>query len=236
MVLGLIPALIVAIAFVVGFVALGLNLESIAAVVTPFAAGWDEPYRTGIRVVVGLAFLAVAVLILIYTFTTVTLIVGQPFYERIWRRVEGRYGPVPEAGPAGFWRTLGSGIADGLRMLVPTVLIGVALVALGLVPLVGTVAAAVLGAFVGGWFLAVELTGTAFDARGRTLRQRRAALRGRRPLVVGFGVVTYLLFLVPLGAVLMMPAAVAGSAMLARRVLGDDILGEATTASLPRTG
>lgn len=221
MLLGLIPALIVGAAFLVGIIALGLNLETIATAITPFAEGWNEPFRTGIRVIAGLAFLAVAVLVVIYTFTTVTLIVGQPFYERIWRHVELRYGAVPEAGPSGFWRPLGRGIGDGLRMLLPTLFIAVALLLLGLIPLVGTALAAVLGAFFGGWFLAVELTGLGFDARGRTLRERRQALRDRRGLTLGFGVATYLLFLVPLGAVIVMPAAVAGATLLTRKTLNE---------------
>jgi CysZ protein len=221
MLLGVIPALIVGAVFVTGIILLGVNLENIATAVTPFANGWDEPYRTSIRVVAGLAFLGVTVLIVIYTFTTVTLIVGDPFYEKIWRHVEQRLGPVPEAGPTGFWRTLWGGIAEGLRILIPTVFFGLALFLLGLIPLVGTIVAATLGAFVGGWFLTVELVGLAFGARGLSLKHRRQTLRGRRAMTLGFGVTTYLLFLLPLGAVLVMPAAVAGATLLARRALGE---------------
>ena len=221
MLLGVVPALIVGTAFIFAIVAIGLNLEFIAGAITPFANEWDEPYRVGVRVLAGLAFLAAAILLLIYLFTTVTLIVGEGFYERIWRDVEGQYGPVPDAAEMGFWKSLGSGIADGLRMLVPTALIGVSLFLLGFIPLAGTAIAAVLGALVGGWFLAVELTGFAFNGRGWSLRERRRALRGRRAMTVGFGVATYLLFFVPLGAILVMPAAVAGATLLSRRVLGE---------------
>jgi len=62
----------------------------------------------------------------------------------------------------------------------------------------------VLGALVGGWLLVQELTGLAFDARGMTFRQRRQVLRGRRASALGFGAATYLAFLLPLGAVIMM--------------------------------
>jgi CysZ protein len=221
MLLGMVPALIVGAVFIAGIVVIGVNLESIAEGVTPFANDWDEPFRTGVRVIAGLAFLAAAILILLLLFTTVTLIVGEPFYERIWRHVESGFGPVPSAAPAGFWRGLGGALTDGLRMLVPAALTGVLLFALGFVPLVGTAVAAVLGVFVGGWFLAVELTGLAFDGRGRSLRERRGVLRGRRAMTVGFGVTAYLLFLIPLGAVLVMPAAVAGATLLSRRALGE---------------
>ena len=43
-------------------------------------------------------------------------------------------------------------------------------------------------------------------------------MRGQRPLALGFGVTAYLLCLVPLGAVLSMPALVAGGTMLAARI------------------
>lgn len=228
MLLGLIPAVIVAAAFTVGLVFLAINIETLAALATPFADGWDRMWRDITRIAVALAFLIAAILIISLTFTTLTLIIGQPFYELVWRHAESRFGPVPDNAP-GFWRSVGLGITSGLRMLLPTILVGVALFALGLVPLVGAILAAVLGAFVGGWFLARELTGLAFDARGVGYRERRAALRSRRPLVLGYGAATYLLFLVPLGAVVVMPAAVAASVLVTRRVLGEP------TTALART-
>ena len=220
MILGLIPAIIVAAAITVGLVLLALNIEAITTAATPFANDWDKVWRDLVRVLAAVAFLIAALFLVSATFMTVTLIVGQPFYELVWRHAESRFGPVPDSAP-GFWKSVGLGITSGLRMLIPTVLIGIALFALGLVPLVGAVLAAILGAFVGGWFLVLELTGLPFDARGLSFRQRRAALRSRRALATGFGAAAYLLVLVPLGAVFVMPAAVAGSVLLTRRVLAE---------------
>jgi CysZ protein len=39
-------------------------------------------------------------------------------------------------------------------------------------------------------------------------------------MALGFGIATFVCFLIPLGAVLVMPAAVAGATLLSRRVLG----------------
>lgn len=228
MFLGMVPALIVGAAILAGLIALGINLEAIAIAVTPFANDWPEPFYTGIHILAGLAFVGVAILLVIYTFTTVTLIVGDPFYQRIWRHVEARYGAVPHDPASGFWRDLGTGIASGLRMLVPTVLVALLLFGLGFIPVVGQVTVAVAGALFGGWFLAVELVGLPFGARGFTLRERRAALRSKRAMTHGFGVAAWLLFLLPLGAVIMMPAAVGGATLLARRVLGEPIEVQAT--------
>ena len=221
MALGLIPAVIVGAVLTTGLVILLLNMEGVVAALTPFADSWEPLWRDLLRAGASVGLLIAAILLITLTFTTLTLIVGQPFYELVWRHAESRFGPVPDRAP-GFWRSVGLGILGGLRMLVPAVLVGVLLFGLGLVPVVGTVLAAVLGAFVGGWLLTFELTGLAFDARGLSFRERRLALRGRRPLVLGFGAATYLLFLVPLGAVMVMPAAVAGSVLLTRRVLGEE--------------
>lgn len=220
MVLGMLPALLVGVAFVAGLVALGVNIEGIAGWMTPFANDWDEPLRTGARVVAALATFGVAVLVIVYLFTTLSLIVGQPFYERIWLHVERRFGPAPE-NPLGFWRALWRGLGAAIRLVLPTILLGVAVFVVGLVPVVGQFIGVVLGALLGGWLLALELTGLAFDARGMTFRERRAALRSRRAAATGFGAAVYLAFLLPLGAVIMMPAAVAGATLLARRALGE---------------
>jgi hypothetical protein len=93
--------------------------------------------------------------------------------------------------------------------------------ALGCVPFIGTAASAVIGAFIGGWFLAVELSGFAFHRRGLRYGQFRKLLSRRRGLMWGFGVPVFLLALIPLGAIVTMPAAVAGATLLARDVLGE---------------
>lgn len=220
MLLGLVPAMVVALAFVAGIIALGVNLEAITVAITPFASEWDEPLRSGFRVLTGLVLVVVAVLFIINAFTAVTLIVGQPLYERIWQHVERLAGGIPDAPDVSFLAGAWRGVTDGIRMLIPTLLAGAALFALGFIPVAGTIISAVLGAILGGWFLAVELTAPAFESRGKTLTERRRVLRAHRTTTVGFGLASYLVFLIPLGAVLMMPVAVAGAAILSSSLLG----------------
>jgi CysZ protein len=230
MLLGAIPALIVAAIYLAGILVLLVNIDSLATAATPYATDWDAALRTTARVATGAAILVVAALAIVFTFVAVTLTVGDPFYEAIWRRVESQLGEVPTEAEVGFWRSLGRGIGDGIRLIVPAVLTGLAIFLIGLVPVAGSVAAAVLGAFVGGWAIALELTGRSFEARGRSLRERRRSLRGIRPRTLGFGVSVYALFLVPFGAVIVMPAAVAGAAMLARDALANEAPATSTAA------
>jgi CysZ protein len=90
---------------------------------------------------------------------------------------------------------------------------------IGFVPVAGQVLAPVLAALVAGWFLALELSAVPFERRGLRLAGRRQALRRDRLAALGFGISVFVCFLVPFGAILLMPAAVAGGTLLARRVL-----------------
>lgn len=215
MALGLIPAAIVAVLIVAGLATLAVNLAGIADWMTPFADEWVEPWPVVVQVLVGTVVFGGAVVFAAVTFTAITLAVGDPFYERIWRAVElDLGGRVPEHG-TGFWRSVRDGL--GLIGLALVTSIGVGIV--GFVPVVGAIVAPVLAVVLSGRLLALELTSRAFEARGITARDRRALLRGHRAQLLGFGVATQLCFMVPLGAVIAMPAAVAGSTLLARAAL-----------------
>ena len=216
MFLGAIPALLVGIVYLVGIVFLVINLNALVIWATPFANEWADPLILSTRVAAALVFVIVAALIVVYTFTAVTLVVGDPFYERIWREVENRLGNAPADQQVSLLRSIGRAIADAIRLLIPAIGVGILLLACGFIPVVGPITVAVVGALFGGWLLVVELTGLAFDARGFTVRERRRALKTRRTVAVGFGAATYLIFLVPFAVVVAMPAAVAGAAMLSR--------------------
>ncbi|WP_139417869.1 EI24 domain-containing protein [Agromyces laixinhei] len=215
MLLGLIPAAIVFVIVLAALVALGIQLPAIAQWATPFAESWDAFWAVSLRIGIAAVTFAGAVLLAAVTFTALTLAVGDPFYERIWRAVELELGgEVPDRG-AGFWRAAGDAAALIALGIVAAVVVGL----VGFVPLIGTIAAPVLGVALSGWLLARELTARAFEARGITAAARKAVLRGHRARMLGFGVATQLCFMVPLGAVVAMPAAVAGSTMLARGAL-----------------
>lgn len=95
-------------------------------------------------------------------------------------------------------------------------LYGVLLFALGFVPVLGQTVVPALGFCVSGYFLAEELTAVALQRRGLVLKDRLVLLRGRRMMVLGFGVPLALSFLVPFVAVFLMPGAVAGATLLVR--------------------
>lgn len=216
MLLGALPALIVGLLYTAAIVIFVVNLDALAVAVTPFADSWTEPAAIAVRFGAGLALAVVVVFMAIITFAGVTLAVGDPFYERIWREVETRLGDAPVEFDEPFWVGVRRAVGTAIRLLALTVLVAVLIFATSLIPLVGQILAPMLGTLLGGWILTLETSGFAFEARRVTVRDRRRMLGARRARTLGFGVVTYLLFLIPLGAVIVMPAAVAGATMLAR--------------------
>ncbi|MCR2783535.1 EI24 domain-containing protein [Microbacterium sp. zg.B96] len=215
MALGLVPAVIVGALFLAGLITLGVFLPDLTEAVTPFADGWPALWATVIRLAVGTAMVGAALVLVAVSFTVLTLFIGEPFYDRIWKAVEADAGSAGIAADYGFWRS----VRDGLALFVRG--IGVALLAavVGLVPVVGGILGAVCGVLLTGWLLADELATRALAARGIGAGARRKLMRAHRARMLGFGVATQLCFLVPLGAVATMPAAVAGSTRLARSLL-----------------
>ncbi len=216
MALGLVPAAVVGLVLVGGVITLAFFLPTITDAATPFADDWPGLWATVVRVAVGAAVLGGAIVLVAVSFTALTLMVGEPFYERIWRAVEADLGDPRLESDYGFWRS----VRDGLGLLVRGVLAAIVAALAGTVPVVGGALGAVTAVLLTGWLLADELTARALSARGLTRRQRRALIRPHRSKVWGFGVATQLCFMVPLGAVVTMPAAVAGSTVLARELLG----------------
>ncbi|GAA1961152.1 EI24 domain-containing protein [Agromyces allii] len=228
MLLGLVPAAIVWVVVLIGLVALGVSLPSITVWATPFAAGWVEPWASLTRTAIGALLLGGAIVLAAVTFTGLTLLVGDPFYERIWLAVEQDLGGEPTGRGIGFWRSAG----DAVAFIALGVLVSIGVGLSGFIPVIGGVLAPVLGVVLSGRLLAWELTGRAFESRGIPADERRALLRSHRARLLGFGVATQLCFMVPLGAVFTMPAAVAGATMLARGVL-DDAAATAAAAHPP---
>ncbi|MBB2974921.1 CysZ protein [Microbacterium endophyticum] len=215
MFLGLIPAAIVGAGMLAALVALGIALPSVTVAITPFAEDWPGIWATALRVTVGTALVGTTLVLLAVSFTALCLMIGEPFYNRIWLRIETDLDNHAPAADSGFWQ----GILDALSLLVRGIGVSIFAGLLGLVPAVGGVLGAIVGVTLTGWLLADELSSRALAARGIARRDRRAMLGAQRARALGFGVATQVCFLVPLGAVVTMPAAVAGSTLLARSLV-----------------
>ncbi|MEV5430923.1 EI24 domain-containing protein [Streptomyces sp. NPDC052701] len=225
---GLLPGLITLVLYAAVLVALALWGGDAVAWATPFADDWPNPWSGLFRGFLTAVLFALALLLSVVTFTAVTLLVGQPFYENLSEKVDRDVSPdgaAPESGLP-LWRELWISARDSLRIVLRAAAWGVLLFACGFVPVVGQTAVPVIGFFVTGFFLTEELTAVALQRRGVELRDRLALLRSRRTLVWGFGTPLALAFLVPFVAVFLMPGAVAGATLMARGLLGEESAGD----------
>lgn len=224
--LGLIPAVISLAIIAAVLLPLVLGMNSISAWLTPFAEDWPAPWKGLLRAAVGFVIVAAAIALSTAVFSALTLTIGDPFYQRIWHAVEVDLGNPPPEDGGGFWTALG----EGLRLVVLGILTALLVLLIGFIPLVGGILGGVLGVVLSGRLLARELTGRSFDARNLSPADRAALFSGSRARVLGFGVATQLCFLIPGGAVVVMPVAVAASTMLAR-----DMMARTSLAAVPPT-
>ncbi|GLW51427.1 membrane protein [Streptomyces sp. NBRC 14336] len=222
---GLIPGLITFVLYAAALVALALWGDDLVAWATPFADDWSSPWLGLFRGFLTVLLFALSLLLTTVTFTAVTLLIGQPFYESLSEQVDRDVSPdgtAPESGLP-LWRELWISGRDSLRIVVRAAIWGVLLFALGFVPVVGQTVVPVIGFMVTGYFLTEELTAVALQRREIELRDRLRLLRARRTLVWGFGTPLGVAFVVPFVAVFLMPGAVAGATLMARDLLGEEI-------------
>lgn len=224
--LGLIPAVISLAIIAAVLLPLILGMNSISAWLTPFAEDWPAPWKGLLRAAVGFVIVSAAIALSTAVFSALTLTIGDPFYQRIWHAVEVDLGNPPPEDGGGFWTALG----EGLRLVVLGILTALLVLLIGFIPLVGGILGGVLGVVLSGRLLARDLTGRSFDARNLSPADRAALFSGSRARVLGFGVATQLCFLIPGGAVVVMPVAVAASTMLAR-----DMMARTPLAAVPPT-
>ncbi|MFP8904514.1 EI24 domain-containing protein [Streptomyces atacamensis] len=223
---GLLPALITLVLYTAALVALGFWADDLAAWATPFADDWSSPWAGLLRGTFTVLLFAGGLLMAVLTFTAVTLLVGDPFYESLSEKVEESEGGCPEGPDIPLWRGLWISLCDSLYVLVRALAFGVVLFLLGFVPVAGQTVVPVVALAVSGFFLTLELASVAMQRRDIPVRERLRLLRGRKALAVGFGAPLALCFLVPLAAVLLMPGAVAGAALLVRDLAGAPADGE----------
>ena len=221
MLLGVLPAIVVFVALLFLLLALAQYAPTIATWLTPFPDTWGQDTRTLLRAALVVALVVGGVALSVVLYTALTLAVGAPIYDRISRAVEDVHGGIAAEARRPVLPQVVEAIANALRVIVTAAGLGLAVAVIDLVPVVGTVAAAVIAAVGAGRIIAGELIATPCDARGLTVGERRLLLRRHRSRALGFGLSCYLVFLIPGGAVLLTPAAVAGATLLARDLLGE---------------
>ena len=228
--LGMLPPLLTSVLMVVGLIALGMNLDTIVGAFTGFSESCGAA-GTEFRAVIAVVLFLAVLLLMVLTFTTLTLTLGDPIYQRISQRVDAELGPLPPEPDEPTGAMIARSVSQMIATIGLTLLAAVCCFLAGLVPVAGAALAAVVSFLTGGRLMVREITGPAFERRGllRTA-DRRPALKGHGALAMGFGVPAFWLLSIPGVAVLVFPAAVAGATLLVRTLLGEE------TARIPRAG
>jgi CysZ protein len=218
--LGAIPPLITSVIFVGVLVLLFTQLGWLADALTPFAVTWDAGAARIMRGLIALTLAGGVILLMVISFTALTLALGSPLYDKISESVERDLGQVPileEPTAGGILRNLRQSIA----LIAIAAVVAPVLFLAGFVPALGQTVVPVISATFGGWMLAVELIGSTFERRGLLrLADRRSAMQAKRFRVLGFAVPTFLLLAIPFAGVVVFPIATAAGTLLARQLLG----------------
>lgn len=219
---GLLPGLVALVLYAGALIGLGYGADDLVGWLTPFADDWGSPWLSLFRGFLTALVFSFGLFLAVITFTAVTLLVGQPFYESLSEQVDrSEGGEVPESGRS-LWQDVWISARDSVRLLGRVVLYGILLFALGFIPVLGQTVVPAIGFCVSGYFLTQELTSVALQRRRVDLDEQLVLLRSRRAMALGFGVPLVLAFLVPLVAVFLMPGAVAGATLMARDLVGAD--------------
>jgi CysZ protein len=222
--LGLTPVavsagLVLILAFVLAFL-----IDDFTLWVTPFADAWPVWLRGTVRVSIALAVIAAFLLGIVVTFAEVTNVVGQPFFQIISDRVEAELGNAPRS-DGEWWRGLPRATTESVITFAIYLCFMIPLFVLSFVPFVGQFVVPVIGAFVSGFFLSLEILQIPLEKRGHDRLAKRVGFH-RDPRykheVLGFGIAAFLLFLIPLANVVAMPGAIIGGTLLVRRLDGTD--------------
>ncbi len=220
-VLGLLPPLIVGTGFLVLFGLVAWQSPALAGLVTSHEV---------LRPLLAAAVVVASALLLVLLFSATTLIVGAPVYDVISADVDRAEGWTGHSSLTAA-QSLGDAVRRFVTVLAVSLPVGLLLVLVGLVPVVGQVAAAVGSALFGGWMISLEMVGSAAERRGlRTVGERHRLLRRRPLLTWGFGIPVFFAMSVPLLAIVLFPAATAGGTLLARRLHESPARGSRTVA------
>src|SRR5256886_7334031 len=93
--LGMLPALIAFVLLVTAFVLLVYFIQPETRALTWFADGWPKDAQDLVRLFAAVAVIGVGGFLAIIVYTGLTLLIGDPFYEKISERVEARLGGIP---------------------------------------------------------------------------------------------------------------------------------------------
>lgn len=111
-------------------------------------------------------------------------------------------------------------IIDALRSAVKLIFVDIGILLLNIVPIVGTVAAFVIGAYMHAWVMGAEFLGYPQELRGIRWKDRQHFAKKWLPSTLGLGTIVAGLMLIPIVGAMFQTTAVVGAVLLNRRING----------------
>jgi CysZ protein len=222
--LGALPPLITSVFFLALLITLIGNLHTLIPFLASFSDSWLSGLHLTMEIAIGIALVGGSILIMVLVFTSITLLIGAPAYDKIAELAEVELGNVPAGAATGpVLRSVARSVRQSLALIAVSLLGAVMFALLGFIPVAGQTLIPVLSAIFGSWLLCIELLSPAFERRGLVrIADRRGAMGRHRLRTLGFAIPAFLLLAIPFVSVLVFPAATAGGTMLARELLPND--------------
>lgn len=158
-------------------------------------------------------FALIVFIILFFTFTLVSNLLGSPFNGLLSEKVEGFLSGKPPQDTGGFRAfisTILPSILSELKKILYFLLIGIAIFLLMLIPGLNVVSPFIWAAFTS-WMLALEYTAYPMENSGIFFSRARKELKKKKALTFGFGLAVMAVSTIPLINFFVMPAAIAGA-------------------------
>ena len=111
-------------------------------------------------------------------------------------------------------------ISDALRASIKLLIVNVFVLLLNVIPVVGSIAALVIGLYVDAFILGSEFFGYPLELRGIRWRDRQRIAKAHLGTTLGLGTVVSLLFLIPILGPAIQATSVVGAVLLFRRING----------------
>lgn len=101
---GLLPGLVSLVLYAGALIGLGYGADDFTAWATPFADDWASPWIGLFRGFLTALVICLGLFLSVITFTAVTLLIGQPFYESLSEQVDrSEGGEAPSPGCRSGW-------------------------------------------------------------------------------------------------------------------------------------
>ncbi|HVK72998.1 MAG TPA: EI24 domain-containing protein [Kofleriaceae bacterium] len=211
----------------VTLVLLGATIWGVLRLADPLVAkaarwlpDWLAGWASGLLWLLVVAALAIGALLV---FVTIAGTVAGPFNELLSEAVEQRLTGVrgPRFSLTGFLRALVVGLVHGVRRLV-VYLVGVVVVfAIAFIPVIGTIAAAVLGFLLAALSASYDCYDAVLSRRDLSYAAKQAYLRKHRARTLGLGAAVAGLLLVPVVNLAALGLGAIGATLAARELDGE---------------